>query len=101
MANRPDLYDVFTEILGNKNVYFNPPISIKMSYPCIRCILAGKNVKNANDSKYQKHNRYTVTIIDYDSDSEIPDRLEELPYCTLDRTFCADGLNHFVYTLYY
>lgn len=80
---------------------FGHPPSTKMSYPCIRYELAGYDVKHANDSKYLKRDRYTVTIIDKDPDSKIPDKLLAMPYCGFDRAYTQDNLNHWVFTLYY
>ena len=36
MRNRLDLQKIFEDILGSKNVYFQPPESLKMKYPAIR-----------------------------------------------------------------
>ena len=33
---KTDLGDKLKEVSGYKNVYFQPPESLKMSYPCIR-----------------------------------------------------------------
>ena len=32
---RTDLHEILKEILGSDNVYFQPPESYKMEYPCI------------------------------------------------------------------
>lgn len=82
------------------NVYFQPPSSIQMKYPCIRYTLSSENIRHADNKKYTKHKRYSVTVIDRNPDSLLPDRVGDLPYCSLERTYFADGLNHFVYTIY-
>lgn len=45
--------------------------------------------------------RYTVTIIDRNPDSAIPNKVAELPLCSFNRFYTADNLNHFVYNLYF
>ncbi len=99
--SRLDLHEILCEILGSCYVYFQPPESIKLNYPCIVYSKEQKNASHADDRKYITKNRYTVTIIDRNPDSDLPDKLEELPYCSSDRNFVADNLNHFVYSLYY
>ena len=35
MASRLNLQDKLEEVLGSKQVYFQPPESLKLKYPCI------------------------------------------------------------------
>lgn len=73
-----------------------------MKYPCIRYEFSDQNVNYADDIVYLKHYRWTLTVIDQDSTSEIPEKLEKsLTYCSFDRPYFADGLAHFVLTLYF
>lgn len=82
--------------------YFKPPANISMHYPCIVYEYNADADNFADNKAYTTHKRYTVTVIDPDPDSKIPSRLKEsLLYCKSDRNFKSNGLNHFVYTLYY
>lgn len=72
-----------------------------MSYPCIVYELGGSENRYADDIKYKRHRVYQVTVIDRNPDSEIPERLEMLPYTSLDTSFAQDNLNHFVFTLHF
>lgn len=102
MASRLKLHEEFCTILGNRNVYFNPPESIKMSYPCIRYTKAQPDIRRANNSIYNNTTKYEVTVIDHSPDSAIPDTiLNRFPMCAIDRYFTADNLNHTTLTLYY
>lgn len=101
MNRRLILHNELIKLLGSTNVYYQPPASVLMKYPCIRYELAGESVRHADNSKYLKHKRYTLTIIDKNPDSEIPDRVDKLKLCSFDRPYSKDGLNHWVYTLYY
>lgn len=101
MENRLKINDLFESILESENVYAQAPESIRMEYPAIKYKLENFNVKFANNSPYCTRSRYTITLIDYDLDSEYVDKLRALPYCSLDRYYPADGLHHWTFTLYY
>lgn len=102
MANRRrDLHEKLCDILGSRNVYFQPPPSLKMKYDAIRYEIDDVDVKHADDKRYILMKRYKVTLISKDIDTELQDKLLELPYCSLDRFYPAENLNHWVYTLYF
>lgn len=104
MDRRLALHEVLADILGSRNVYFQPPSTIQMGKPpWIVYGLADRNflTRFAGDTLYFLSKPYKVTVIDRDPDSGIPDKLLKLPYCSFDRFYTADGLNHFVFTLYY
>lgn len=107
MGQRIELHSVLCELLAGftdhseKKVYFQPPETVKLSYPCIIYKLAVESPQYADNLKYLGMKRYTVTIIDRNPDSEIPDAVSLLPYCKFDRSYSADYLNHFVYELYF
>lgn len=102
MASRLNLQTELEKVPGVKKVYFQPPESVKMEYPCIRYSLSAPSVKHADDRIYNCYNRYEITIIDKNPDSNMPEYLlYRLPRCRLDRNYVADNLNHFVFTLYF
>lgn len=91
------------DLIGSNNVYYQPPASVRMSYPAIKYSASpGADKRNANNRLYMSTDRYEVTVIDRDPDSAIPDKiLHHFPMCNFDRGYSADNLNHFVYTIYY
>lgn len=89
------------EILGSPNVYYSPPSSLRMKYPCIKYNLVNANVDSADNIKYIIQKRYTLTFISADPDSVIVDKLLELPYCSLDRPYTTNNLTHYVFTIYW
>lgn len=102
MASRLELHEEFCVLLGTRNVYFQPPTSVNMNYPCIKYSIAGMDQKHANNAIYNSCTRYEITVIDYDPDSDIPGKiLKHFPMCSFDRAYSSDNLNHFVLTLYY
>lgn len=98
---RIELQNLLENILGSKNVYFQPPESIKLKYPCVVYELSNIYTDIADDIKYRKNKVYTVTVMDKDPDSMIPDLLIELDYCSFDRFFISSNLNHWVFRMYF
>lgn len=98
---RLTLHEELCDVLGSDNCYFSPPSS--MTYPCIKYGREVPDVNDADNIQYTVIGRWTITIIDYNPDSEIPKRLTDhfQQYCRKDREYTTDGLYHFVYNLYY
>lgn len=101
MGNRVELQTLLATILGSKNVYFQPPEANKIKYPCIVYKLNGVITLFANDVPYSRTKSYTVTVIDKNPDSAIPDKIGQLSKCIFNTFYTVDNLNHTVYTLYY
>lgn len=101
MASRVDLQSKLEEILGSRNVYYKAPENIKMNYPAIIYSLNNIEDRNANNSSYIRNRSYSVTVISKQSDPEVINKLLELPYCSFDRPYVSDNLNHYVFTLYW
>ena len=101
MSSRLDLHEDLCEILGSKNVYFQPPPSVRMQYPAIVYSLDSFKFDHANNNKYRKFKRYKLTYIDADPDNEMIEKLlTTLPFCSFDRHFKSDNLNHYIFTIY-
>lgn len=102
MENRRlQLHEMLCEILGTRNVYFQPPESVQMNYPAIVYGLADIKNTYADDGVYLSTRRYAVTVIDEDPDSPIVDRITSLPLCQFNRWYTKDNLNHYVFELYF
>lgn len=103
MGTRDELHEVLLEIMPaeHKNVYFQPPETSKMQYPCIVYERSTIQTNHADNLSYLNTKRYEVTVIDTDADSEIPDKVLMLPLCSHDRFFAMDYLNHDVFTLFF
>lgn len=101
MAPRLDLQDLLEEILGTRNVYFQPPSNVQMEYPCIVYKRDTARTMFAGNYPYRHTKRYLVTVIDRNPDSLIPDEVAKLPMCIFDRHFSANNLNHDVFSLFF
>lgn len=102
MDKRLELHEKLCKLLKSRYAYFQPPPNIQMHFPAIRYKLSGVDKLAANDRAYRLVNRYEVVYIDEDPESDMYLQiLETFPMCSLDRTYFADNLNHWVLTLYY
>jgi hypothetical protein len=83
------------------NVYFQPPPSLQMQYPCVVYARDAIATEWSGNKPYSAYTRYQVTVIDRNPDSLIPGYIGMLPMCIFDRAFAQDQLNHDVFNLYY
>ena len=100
MASRLELQSKLEDLLGSRNVYYQPPESIKIEYPAIVYSKSDIIGRFANDARYSKKNRYELIVISKKPDDPVIDKLLEFPYCSYDRNYKSDNLNHDVLTLY-
>lgn len=101
MGQRQTLSAILREILGSSNVYFQPPETVKMEYPCIIYNVNSADTRFADNIPYSRKKQYQVTVIDPDPDSVIPDLIAQLPMCVFNRHYTYDNLNHDVFNLYF
>lgn len=101
MGKRVDLHNLLKTLLDSSNVYYQGPESEKMEYPAIR--YSKKNIEStfANNSVYSMNDCYELIVIDSKPDNPVIKKLLALPYCSYDRWYAADNLNHDVLTIYY
>lgn len=101
MERRVELHELLCNILGSRNVYYQPPESIKMKYPAIVYSRDGIPNDYADNIPYRQSHIYQVIVIDADPDSKIVGRISQLPMCSFNRHFESENLNHDVFTLTY
>lgn len=99
LTPRLRLHEALTGL--TEHVYYQPPNNIELQFPCIKYERNGGDVAWAANRPYRHAKRYSVTVIDRDPDSTLPDQVEQLPYCGFDRSFQADNLNHWVFNLFF
>jgi len=99
--SRVELDRILRSTLGSSNVYFDPPESFKLKYPCIVYSLAGNSEVFADDSQYYRMKRYSLLYITQNADDPMVDTLDDLKYCRLNRPYTSDGLFHYAYDIYF
>lgn len=101
MGTRLQLQQLLVGLLGSNNVYFQPPPSFQINYPCIIYKKDYAETKFSGNKPYFMTSRYLVTVVDKNPDSLIPDKIAKQPMCSFDRFYIADNLNHTVYKIFY
>lgn len=101
MAPRLQLQSLLEEVLGSDAVYFQPPATVGLTYPCIIYKRDFAQTEFAGNNPYNRQVRYLVTVIDKNPDSAIPEKVAALPMCLFDRFYTADNLNHDVFKLFF
>lgn len=101
MASRLDLQSKLEELLGNRNVYYQPPASLKMKYPAIRYDKSDISSRHADNTKYSNFTQYELIVIDSKPDNKVIDKILELPLSSYERHYTADNLHHDVINLYF
>lgn len=100
-ASRLKLHNELKELLGSESVYYNSPGSEEMKYPAIRYSRKSIDTRYANDAIYSMKDCYEIIVISRMPDDPVIEKLLAMPYCSYDRPYKADNLNHDVFTLYY
>lgn len=101
MASRLELQTKLEELLGSRNVYYQPPNNLTMQYDAIRYSLSNINSLFANGNRYKNMKRYDLIVISRKPDPEVVNAILELPYASPGKPYVADNLNHYPITLYF
>ena len=102
MASRLELQDEFETLLGSDHVYFQPPASVRIQYPCIIYSLTNINDRRADNMAYNLNNAYEVTYIDKNPDNNMKTQMiQHFQRCRFNRFYTYENLNHYVFILYY
>ena len=102
MARRLQLHEKFCEILGSRNVYFQPPESLKIKYPAIIYKVVDRDDLRADDRRYRGLNTYEGNFITDDPDSSIPEKiLDSFLYVSSGRPYTSGNLHHNPFTIHY
>jgi hypothetical protein len=101
MRSRIKLHELLVGVLGSRYVYFQPPESLKLTYPCI--IYERHDISNtfADDDVYLDPRQYRVTVVDPDPDSEIVNKMAKFKTPRFVRHMVVDNLNHDIFNIYY
>lgn len=100
MDQRAKLQQEMEDLLGTRNVYFQPPPSIQMGYPAVVYSRVGVAARRADNSVISYHIRYQVTLISRDPEDPLIEKILMIPYCSHDRSYKQNNLNHDVFTVY-
>lgn len=99
MADRKELHLLLVSTLGNNNVFFQPPPTIRLCYPAVVYKLEKINKTVADNKCYGLRKRYQITVIYRDADSDLPVKFASLDKCVHNQHYTSDNLYHDVFTL--
>ena len=100
MIDRLELQRALEDIIGEGRVYFQPPAQFKLSYPCIVYERDSIKTEFADNDPFAHNKKYSITVIDKNPESTLPDAVSELRLCSFSTHFVSDNLYHDVFTLY-
>ena len=95
---REKLSELMEECGEEPRLYFQPPESVHLEYPCIIYHLKRLDKRNANNHPYFKTISFDITYITRDPTSTVPMRFEDEPLFMFDRYYTAENLHHYSYT---
>lgn len=82
------------------HVYYQPVNNVQIVYPAIVYEYDRASDRKANNGLYSMNDRYRVTVVDRDPDSNIPNLVRQLPLSSLTAKNKQDGLYHTIFTVY-
>ena len=100
-ARRLELHELLCSILGSRNVYFQPPTSVKLKYPAILYDIEDIPRIYANGGVYLTGRKYKLTFITNKPNDPIVDDILKLPTIRFSQRYSSDNLTHVIYTLFY
>ena len=97
---RLELHAALEEFMGNKNVYFQPPESFKIKYPCIIYDFDRVDQVYADNTTYLMNDKYVITVIYREADATYKhDLLRAFNSIRYDRHYKSENLYHDVFTI--
>lgn len=102
MGSRLELHNKLKEVLGNDNVYFKPPESVKLEYPCFIYNISDVNVRHADNIKYSRMKRYQILHIYKNPDEDLIYPIQDaFLYSRFSRHYTSDNLNHDIFEVFF
>lgn len=102
MGTREELQKKLVEIIGNNNVYFQPPSNVRMKYPAFRYQLDAIELQKADNKNYKKFRSYVVTHIYQSLSNELTDKMiDSFQFIRFVNRSYVDGLYNDRYELYW
>lgn len=97
LKTRADVQAELESIMGNDRVYFQPPESLKIKYPCIVYSMQTVDRIFADDGPWIQFPEYLVSYIGKDPDDPKIAQLMETRGLAFDRHYVSDNLHHNVF----
>lgn len=92
------IQDAFDGIDG-VNLYFRPPSSLMITYPCVIYDLKVVDVRHSDNQVYSDGERYEVSYITSTQDDRNWTRLRDIPGSRWIRNFNKENLYHHIFEI--
>lgn len=99
MTNRLTLQNKLEEILGSRNVYYNPPESQKMNFPCIVYNMTNIQPIHADNKTYLDYTTYKLIHVSKQADSPVIRTILDIPMTRFSTKYVKNGFYHTVIIL--
>ena len=96
---RLTLHQTLVDLLGSNNVYYNPPETQKMSFPCITYTLANISDIKADNLKYIDYKTYKITVVSKKPDHPVIKKILNLEMTRFSAQYTKNGYYHDVILL--
>ena len=88
--------------IPSEHLYFQPPSTVKLNYPCIIYKNTGDWDIKADNLRYAAKTRIQAIVVTRDPDSDIPEKiLNGFFYSSADPDYTAENLYHHPITIYF
>ena len=102
MATRLELQTKLEDILGSRNVYYQPPENVKIQYPCFIYSKEAPSTRNSNNKLYFFMDAYNIIYIDRNPDNEMTQKMfDNFSYIRTGAAYVTDNLNHYTFDIYF
>jgi hypothetical protein len=99
MGTRVQLHNKLQDITDN--VYYQPPESHKMEYPCIRYQRIRIDTEHASNNPYIINKGYQIIAISTNPDDEIVDAVAKITTAVFERRYTYKNLYHDIFNIIY
>lgn len=101
MKTKEEVGDLLEGVLGNSNVYFQPPTNIKLKYPCMVYKFVTPKVDRAGNMPYIVTGHWEVHHMYKDPDNSLVEKmLFASPFVAHDNNIVSEGVYNDYYTIY-
>ena len=101
MKTRAEVQKLLEEVLGSKNVYFQPPPNTSIKYPCFVFKFNKFHRRNADNTPYILTGCWEVHHMYKSVNNDLKEKMLFIaPWVEYDRRIVADGVYNDYYTIY-
>jgi len=94
------VHSYLASLFPTVTLYFQPPETLKLTYPCIIYSIENIFTRHADNRPYKIKNRYSLMLITRTLDETLNDILLSIESARFERLFIGENLYHFIVTIH-